>query len=105
MGAKDGGTVPGKMGSQDVLRDTAKLASSNALLQVPAPEDGKAGMEIRGRAAAAAFRSLFPTAGLSFPGLALSRRGGESQAPVEVERSRLTCPNTSISCWRSREAK
>ncbi|KAG8128255.1 hypothetical protein E2320_015119, partial [Naja naja] len=34
MGAKDGGMVPGKMGSQDVLRDTAKLASSNALLQV-----------------------------------------------------------------------
>ncbi|KAM3848845.1 man(5)GlcNAc(2)-PP-dolichol translocation protein RFT1 isoform 1-T1 [Vipera latastei] len=34
MGAEDGGTVPGKMGSQDVLRDTAKLASSNALLQV-----------------------------------------------------------------------
>ncbi|KAK9406264.1 protein RFT1 like [Crotalus adamanteus] len=34
MGAKVGGTVPGKMGSQDVLRDTAKLASSNALLQV-----------------------------------------------------------------------
>lgn len=57
MGAEDGGTVPGKMGSQDVLRDTAKLASSNALLQVPAPEDGKAGMEISGLAAAA-FRSL-----------------------------------------------
>lgn len=85
MGAKDGGTVPGKMGSQDALRDTARLASSNALLQVPAPEDGKAGMEIRGHAKQqpfALFPPLLPTAGFSFLELALSRRDGESQAPV-----------------------